>query len=126
MKGIARENVITTVLNFFLYTGIGIAVLLMIIIRVIQQRTMDADLGMIFTGLFCFVLTIRILIAIAHLASVSRVLQHQITPKNLWQASLKSECQTLLRDYLVAAITLMSYFPIAASTSLIFSLKCGF
>ena len=122
MKGIARENVITTVLNFFLYTGIGIAVLLMIIIRVIQQRTMDADLGMIFTGLFCFVLTIRILIAIAHLASVSRVLQHQITPKNLWQASLKSECQTLLRDYLVAAITLMSYFPIAASTSLIFSL----
>ena len=96
--------------------------LLMIIIRVIQQRTMDADLGMIFTGLFCFVLTIRILIAIAHLASVSRVLQHQITPKNLWQASLKSECQTLLRDYLVAAITLMGYFPIAASTSLIFSL----
>ena len=122
MKGIARENVITTVLNFFLYTGIGIAVLLMIIIRVIQQRTMDADLGMIFTGLFCFVLTIRILIAIAHLASVSRVLQHQITPKNLWQASLKCECQNLLKDYLVAAITLMGYFPIATPTSLIFSL----
>jgi len=122
MKGIARENVITTVLNFFLYTGIGIAVLLMIIIRVIQQRTMDADLGMIFTGLFCFVLTIRVLIAIAHLASVSRVLQHQITPKNLWQASLKCECQNLLKDYLVAASTLIVYFLIAASTSLVFSL----
>ncbi|MBC3863911.1 hypothetical protein H8K32_17530 [Undibacterium jejuense] len=122
MKGIARENVITTVLNFFLYTGIGIAVLLIMIIRVIQQRTMDADLGMIFTGLFCFVLTIRVLIAIANLASVSRVLQHQITPKNLWQASLKCECQNLLRDYLVAAITLVVYFLIAAPTSLNFSL----
>ena len=122
MKGIARENVITSVLNFFLYTGIGIAVLLIMMIRVIQQRTMDADLGMIFTGLFCFVLTIRVLIAIAHLASVSRVLQHQITPKNLWQASLKCECQTLLRDYLVAVITLIVYFLIAAPTSLIFSL----
>lgn len=122
MKGIARENVITSVLNFFLYTGIGIAVLLIMMIRVIQQRTMDADLGMIFTGLFCVVLTIRVLIAIAHLASVSRVLQHQITPKNLWQASLKCECQTLLRDYLVAAITLIVYFLIAAPTSLIFSL----
>ena len=122
MKGIARENVITSVLNFFLYTGIGIAVLLIMIIRVILQRTMDADLGMIFTGLFCVVLAIRVLIAIAHLASVSRVLQHQITPKNLWQASLKCECQTLLRDYLVAAITLIVYFLIAAPTSLIFSL----
>ncbi|MFZ6692992.1 hypothetical protein [Undibacterium sp. SXout20W] len=122
MKGIARENLIATVLNFFLSTGIFLAVLLIMIIRVIQQRTMDTDLGMIFTGLFCFVLTIRILIAIAHLASVSRVLQHQITPKNLWQASLKSECQTLLRDYLVAASTLIVHFLIAAPTSLIFSL----
>ena len=122
MKGIARENLIATVMNFFLSTGIFLAVLLIMIIRVIQQRTMDTDLGMIFTGLFCFVLTIRILIAIAHLASVSRVLQHQITPKNLWQASLKCECQNLLKDYLVAAITLMGYFPIATPTSLIFSL----
>jgi len=122
MKGIAKENVFVTMLNFFLYAGIAVTLLLVTIVRSFHPKNVDADIDMVFTILFSSLLAIRVLFSVAYLASISRKLQNQLTPRSLWRACLKSECQTLFKGYAIATTILMTLIIFVGAASFIFPL----